>query len=428
MEPEKTIKQLTDELVSLRLQLEEANDTIEAIRSGQVDALVVKVNDGHKLYTLKSADQSYRVFIEKMTEGAVTLNKEGIILYGNYRFSELVQLPLSKVIGQPFQTFVALQDQKRFADIFSSGWKADCKGELLLTAAGKEVSVQISLAILELEDGLSLSAIITDLTKHNEAQQELKLKNRQLEEANLKLERSNNDLQQFASVASHDLQEPLRKIITFANIINDTFSGNSADIAARYVQKILSASGRMRNLIRDILSYSRLSQDNNMYELTNLTTLVEEVQDDFELVVEEKKARIIIDNLPEVQVNPGQIRQVFQNLISNSLKFCDKKRPPVIVISAERISRCDFNSPTQQDGKYYRVTIRDNGIGFDEQYASGIFALFHRLHSKDAFEGTGIGLAITQKIIEKHGGIIKASSEVNIGSSFTFILPALQNT
>jgi light-regulated signal transduction histidine kinase (bacteriophytochrome) len=363
-----------------------------------------------------------------MTEGAVTLNKEGIILYSNYRFAELVNLPLSKVIGQLFQSFIALPDQNRFVTIFNKGWKEDCKGEILLISGSKPVSVQLSLATLELENGFSLSAIITDLTTQNNAQQELKSKNNQLEEANLKLERSNNDLQQFASVASHDLQEPLRKIITFANIINDTLSDNSTEIAARYIEKILSASSRMRNLIHDILSYSRLSQDDNILKLTNLKLLIEEVQEDFELVLEEKKAKIIIHDLPEIEVNRGQMRQVFQNLISNSLKFSDKKRSPLITIKSERIGEPTFESRVREDGNYYRLTIQDNGIGFDEQYASGIFALFHRLHSKDSFEGTGIGLAITKKIIEKHKGLIMAKSKAGAGSSFIFILPAFQNT
>jgi two-component system CheB/CheR fusion protein len=185
MEPVKNIEQLTDELSSLRQQLEEANDTIDAIRSGQVDALVVKGKNGHQLYTLK-APTNYRVFIEKMTEGAVTLNKEGIILYSNYRFAELVNLPLSKVIGQLFQSFIALPDQNRFVTIFNKGWKEDCKGEILLISGSQPVSVQLSLATLELENGFSLSAIITDLTTQNNAQQELKSKNNQLEEANLK--------------------------------------------------------------------------------------------------------------------------------------------------------------------------------------------------------------------------------------------------
>jgi signal transduction histidine kinase len=182
----------------------------------------------------------------------------------------------------------------------------------------------------------------------------------------------------------------------------------------------------MRNLIQDILSYSRLSQSDNINQLTDLTLLVEEVQDDFELVLEEKKARIITEDLPEVEVNRGQMRQVFQNLISNSLKFADKERSPLIIIKCERIDRLSFESPSQKDGNYYRITVEDNGIGFEEQYASGIFALFHRLHSKDLFEGTGIGLAITKKIIEKHKGLIKATSKAGTGSSFIFILPALQ--
>ena len=421
-------RQLAEELKSLRLQLEEANDTIDAIRTGQIDALVVKGNNGHQLFTLKSADQTYRVFIEKMTEGALTLNKEGIILYCNHRFAALINLPLSQVIGLSFATFIASPDKDRFHRIFTNGWKEDCKDEITLLTQGHEVPVQISLAILELENGFSLSAIITDLTKQKEAQRELRLKNLQLEEANHNLELSNNDLQQFASVASHDLQEPLRKIMTFANIIKDTSSANASSVDTRYIHKIISASQRMKNLIRDILSYSRLSQNENNFKLTNLTLLVEEVKDDFELLLEEKQAQIITIDLPEIEVNRGQMRQVFQNLISNALKFSDSERLPVITITSKKIEKPEFESETSDYGNFYCVTVSDNGIGFDDQYAVNIFSLFQRLHSKDTFEGTGIGLAITKKIIEKHKGLIKANSIVGKGSSFIFILPASQNT
>jgi light-regulated signal transduction histidine kinase (bacteriophytochrome) len=229
-------------------------------------------------------------------------------------------------------------------------------------------------------------------------------------------------------VASHDLQEPLRKIMTFANIIKDTSSANASSVDTRYIHKIISASQRMKNLIRDILSYSRLSQNENNFKLTNLTLLVEEVKDDFELLLEEKQAQIITIDLPEIEVNRGQMRQVFQNLISNALKFSDSERLPVITITSKKIEKPEFESETSDYGNFYCVTVSDNGIGFDDQYAVNIFSLFQRLHSKDTFEGTGIGLAITKKIIEKHKGLIKANSIVGKGSSFIFILPASQNT
>ncbi|MCW3109205.1 MAG: domain S-box protein, partial [Segetibacter sp.] len=200
----KTYEELVNEVINLRLQLEEANDTIDAIRTGQVDALVVLGKKGHELYTLKTADQTYRLFIEKMTEGAVTLDPHGIILYSNSQFASMVNIPLSKVIGLSFYTFIAPAYKQNFEALFERGWKEDCKGEIGLVNDEKQVDFQLSLTSLELDEGVSLSIILTDLTKQKETQRQLKLNNQQLEEINHALEISNHDLQQFASVASHD--------------------------------------------------------------------------------------------------------------------------------------------------------------------------------------------------------------------------------
>ena len=171
MELYKTIEQLEEELASLRLQLEEANDTVEAIRTGQVDALVIKEDNGHQLYTLKSADQTYRVFIEKMNEGAVTLNEAGVILYSNTRFASMVNVPLSNVIGIEFSDFVSEQQLPLFNDLIKRGWKGDSKGEmLLLRPDGSLTPVLLSLTTLELDEGTALSVILTDLSIQKETE------------------------------------------------------------------------------------------------------------------------------------------------------------------------------------------------------------------------------------------------------------------
>ena len=195
----KTIRELQQEVEELRFQLAEATDTIEAIRTGQIDALVVHGDEGHQLYSLKSADQTYRFFIEKMTEGAVTLNPQGLILYCNSRFASMVNYPLSQVIGVSFIDFVAEDDKDTYKELFQQSWKSDCKGEILLCGANAATTpVQLSLTTLELEEGFSLSIILTDLTTQKRTQQQLKESNLQLEEINRALEISNHDLQQFA--------------------------------------------------------------------------------------------------------------------------------------------------------------------------------------------------------------------------------------
>jgi two-component system CheB/CheR fusion protein len=201
-----TYEQLLAENNELRFQLEEANDTIDAIRNGQVDALVVKGEEGHQLYTLKTADQTYRVFIEKMNEGAVTLNREGIILYSNSRFAAMVNEPLEKVIGIHFHTFIAEVSAGKYKEVIKDGWNNDCKGEVLLSGQdGKLTPCLLSCTTLDLDEGTALSLILTDLTDQKETEWELKIKNDQLEEAQNIAERLNNELEDTVRERTSDL-------------------------------------------------------------------------------------------------------------------------------------------------------------------------------------------------------------------------------
>lgn len=417
---------LEKELDELRHQLEEAKETIEAIRTGQIDALVVHGSNGHQLYTLKSADQTYRFFIENMAEGAVTINQQGIILYSNSRFAKMANKPLSKVIGFPFEEFIASDSLQAYKQLFEKSWQSECKGEVNLIDGGKPIPVQLSLTTIEIEKEISLSIILTDLTAQKNTQKQLRSNNEKLEEINLALELSNHDLHQFASIASHDLQEPLRKIQIFSSLMKDKENDLAPDIR-KYLDKIVESSGRMKNLIVDILNYSRLSANISRVENTDLNEVVNEIIEDFELIINEKKAIIRVNDLPVINVKRGQIRQVFQNIISNALKFSKPGEPPLIEIFSTRISQKSFDAEQNEDGLFYLISIKDNGIGFDEKYVNNIFDLFERLHSKDTYEGTGIGLAIAKKIIEKHHGLITASSKTGGGAEFKIILPISQS-
>lgn len=422
MNSAKTYDQLVKENERLLWQLEEATDIIQAIRTGQIDALVVKGENGHELYTLKTADQTYRVFIEKMNEGAVTLNAEGIILYCNSMFASMVNMSLSKVIGLAFQTFIAPHCVEDFKHIFERGWSQDGKYEISISSNDSLIPCQLSVTTLELDEGVSLSIIITDLTYQKEIQRLLKLNNERLETANSALEMSNHDLQQFASVASHDLQEPLRKILIFSGLLKSRHLKELPEESVQYLEKIIASSSRMKTMIIDILTYSGLSVHDNHFELTDLNTVIREVLEDFEILVEEKNAEFIIGQLPSIEANKGQMRQVFQNLIGNALKFCKPNEKPVI-----SIQNLTNGSVSNADAPgYCRISVKDNGIGFDEKYGDKIFSLFQRLNTKDRYEGSGIGLAITKKILDKHNGTIAANSQENVGSEFVVNLPLRQ--
>jgi len=259
---------------------------------------------------------------------------------------------------------------------------------------------------------------------NNQLEEKVKERTKELLKANRELEASNTELQQYASVASHDLQEPLRKIITFINIIQERFLGRIPE-AAFYINKVASSTERMRNLINDLLNYSRLSTS-SYFVSTDLNAILQETLSDLEVSIQEKGAKIEVEKLSSAEVIPGQIRQVFQNIIGNALKFSKDNRTPQIKIWSERTNAKLFSGNLDSAGNFLRIHIRDNGIGFNEAFLGKIFTLFQRLHGKDEYEGTGIGLAIVRKIIEKHNGIITANSKEGEGSTFIIVIPVKQ--
>lgn len=424
MKDPKTYEQLLRENAELSQRLEEATDTIDAIRTGQVDALVV--NDaiaGHQLYTLKTADHSYRVFIEKMNEGAVTLNGEGIILYANSRFASMLGATLSGIVGKVFESFVSVDCMPMFREVFGIAWQEDVQIEVKICNNHGTVPCQLSLTVLQLDEGPSLSIIITDLTFQKNIQRLLKENNQRLTTANAELETSNHDLQQFASIASHDLQEPLRKILIFANMIRDRHATDLPEESRKYLDKIISSSQRMRSMASDILNYSGLSTNAQAFDEVDLDAVIAEILDDYELLLQERNARVVVEGLPVIEGNRGQIKQVFQNLISNSIKFSRNDQPPEIRIFCNPAGSANG---TTAEFAFCHIVVADNGIGFEKEYQERIFSLFERLNNKDKYEGSGIGLSITRKIVERHHGTISAESTPGEGARFTISLPVKQ--
>jgi signal transduction histidine kinase len=242
-----------------------------------------------------------------------------------------------------------------------------------------------------------------------------------ISERTRQLERSNHDLEQFASVASHDLQEPLRKIQTFSGLAEKTV--NNEEASRLYLSKINSSAQRMAHLISAVLNYSRLSNASEPFEKVDLNEIFENVKSDLELIIDEKQATVEIPRLPSVRGIPLQLNQLFLNLVSNSLKFSENK--PVIRISCKiwmAHEMAMFKELSPQD-RYVELTFSDNGIGFEQQHAEKIFNIFQRLHSTKKYPGTGIGLALCKKIIDKHNGHITVKSEPGKGTEFHIYLP-----
>src|ERR1044072_5842634 len=248
---------------------------------------------------------------------------------------------------------------------------------------------------------------------------------RDLLQLNKDLENRNAELAQYAYLASHDLQEPLRKIITFIKIIEEKYLKDIPE-AKLEMSKVITSSERMRNLINALLSYSKLSAV-SLYTLVNLNEVVKDALADLEITIKEKQAVINVSQLPELEAIPGQMRQMFQNLLSNALKFSKADTRPVINIFSEPVNELLLEAVPDKNGTYVRIDISDNGIGLDESYIDKIFVIFQRLHGKTQYEGTGIGLAIVKKIIEKHNGIIGVKSKEGEGATFTIVLPVNQS-
>jgi PAS domain S-box-containing protein len=264
--------------------------------------------------------------------------------------------------------------------------------------------------------------VLHDITEIKKYEKELVMR---IEE----LHRSNQELEQFAYVASHDLQEPLRKIRAFGDRLATKYEEKIGEDGKIYVERMQSAASRMQTLIDDLLAFSRISRTTEPFWKGDIGGIISGILEDLEVAIEQKKAVITYGSFPEIEMIPTQIRQLFQNLISNALKFSRKDVVPRIEISAELVegSQLPQARTMYRDATFCRITVKDNGIGFDNKYLDRIFIIFQRLHGRNEFEGTGIGLAICKKIAEYHNGFISAESKLNEGSRFEIFLPINQN-
>ncbi|MBC7887233.1 MAG: PAS domain-containing protein [Ferruginibacter sp.] len=421
-------EKLNRENKQLQQQLKEARASIDAIKSGNIDAVVIANEKEFTIYTEKTSDKTYRILIEKMHEGAVTLNEDGIILYCNSYFANMVNHPLQKVMGTKFKNYIDTSSEDHFEVLLKSDREYALKQELYLSGSNdKIIPVRMSVNTLSLDNMNVLSIIITDLTIQNQHQEELKLRTKQLEQNVKELEIVNKDLTTFTYLSSHDLQEPLRKIQNLVSCILPGEEKNLSKAGRGYFQRIGQTAKRMQALIEALLTYSSAKSSERKFEKADLNSMVEEVKKDFEEIMLEKNATIIVADLCQPYVITLQFRQLLHNLIGNSLKFSKPKIPPRIKINSlmEQVRMLN-NEDLPTKAEYCHIIYTDNGIGFDPQYSERIFEVFQRLHSQEAYTGTGMGLAICRRIIENHKGIITASGKINNGTRFDIYIPSQQ--
>jgi two-component system CheB/CheR fusion protein len=273
---------------------------------------------------------------------------------------------------------------------------------------------------------------IDDITERKAAERQMQLFSNNLEikvkERTTSLEQTNLQLEQFAHTASHELQEPLRKIATFSKILKQNYSEGNVGKVKEYLDKIDSSSTRMSQLVQHLLELASITHEQHVLEKTNLNKILKNVLSDFELSIKEKNARIKISKLPEIDAAPFQMNQLFYDIIGNALKYSKHDTPVAIHISSHKLTVKEIKSHASlnQNLSYYELIFKDNGIGFDQKYAQRIFIMFQRLHNDSAYTGTGIGLATCKKIVQNYHGDIFAKGQVNKGASIHVILPTHQ--
>lgn len=273
--------------------------------------------------------------------------------------------------------------------------------------------------------GLSYRLLEQELARRQENLDQLRAFDDQLKGQIRQLETSNQELEQFAFVASHDLQEPLRKIQSFSNLITNRY-GNLFDAdSLMFMGKISGSAERMSKLIKDLLNFSRISNHQEKFEYVALQTIIQRILDDQELRIKGMNVRVELSDLPAIEAVSGQIDHLFTNLISNALKFTRPNVQPLLRIEVKPVPGHAY-AGLVTDRDYVEISVTDNGIGFDEKYLDHIFKVFQRLHGKSAYEGTGIGLAICKRVVMYHHGYITARSQPGVGTTFVVVLPESQ--
>jgi PAS domain S-box-containing protein len=372
----------------------------------------------------RKAEDKFRNLLECAPDSMIIVNEAGIIQLVNAQTLKMFGYSREEMIGQPVEVLMptryeSLHPFRRFSlfDTPSSRPVAEGFELFCLNKEGKEFPVEINLSPMETDEGKLLTAAIRDVSEKRQLEKMIRNTNitleRKVRQRTEELERKNKELEQFAYVASHDLQEPLRTIASFVDLLGKQYKSKLDDNADKYMDYILQSSDRMKTLIKDLLDYSRLGREKEARQV-NCNNIVGEVKADLNRVIRDNQAEVKAEELPVIEAYPTELKLLFQNLVSNSIKFRRPEVPPVVEIRASK------------ENGHWKFAFKDNGIGIEEQYLDRIFVIFQRLHNRTAYEGSGIGLAHCKKIVELHGGKIWVESEVGVGSIFYFTISEIQ--
>jgi signal transduction histidine kinase len=377
-----------EELEKLKAQLEEAEQTLEAIRAGGVDALVVYGQGGEQVFTLRGADEPYRIFVEQMNEGAMTVSLDGVILFCNRSFAGMADAPEESIMGSRVEQFLDSDDGAGFGTIVQG---AKTRAEMYVMRHGVRLPVQASFSRISGAGEEMMAVTVTDLSAQRAQEDELR--------------RANDELSGFCYSVSHDLRAPLRGIISGANMVLEDYVDDLPSSAFSHLTRIEKSAGYLGRLIDDLLAYSRLSQSTLHRHEIDLSEIARDIVADG-AVLDHGTPEWIIEEGLVANGDPRLVRLILENLMSNAAKYSSTREHAVITFG--RGEEAFF--------------VRDNGIGFEMTYAERIFRPFERLHTQEQFPGTGIGLANAKRIAAKHGGRVWANSTPGEGSVFFFTL------
>jgi two-component system sensor kinase FixL len=357
---------------------------------------------------LRESEERYRAVLKASPDAIVVYDTEGNCTYVNPAFTAIFGWTPEEVVGK--QLDHVPQDNRSetqlIIDSIHAGKSVSGKESRRYTKDGKILDVSISAGIHVGRDGTQVGSvhILRDITGRKQAEEKLK-------QIMAELRRSNAELEQFAYVASHDMQEPLRKILSFGDRLEARYAKALDERGRDYVERMQSAAKRMQSLINNLLTLSRITIKAQPFVRTSLADVAQKVMSDLELHIDRAGGRVEVGYMPTIDADPTQMHQLLQNLINNALKFRYPDKKPIVKVYGEMLN------------EVCKIIVEDNGIGFEEKYVDRIFGVFQRLHGRGQYEGTGVGLAICQKIAERHGGSITARSSPGQGATFIVTLP-----
>jgi len=360
----------------------------------------------------------FRAFVDAIDDSIVWFNTDGTIVYANASFLRDFGLTSEEAVGRQILDLLDGHERDqmsaRIERAFALTPENPMRVEEFRATTGEWLSSVFTAYFTSDGDLVTISDHARDQTQRQEAQQAL-------ESTNQRLAESNRDLQDFAYIASHDLQEPLRKISAFGDRLATKYGDSLDERGLDYLARIRSASGRMQTLIDDVLSFSRVATHGQAIEMADCGEVIAGVIEDLEIALAESGGRVDVGEMPVLPIDSSQVRQLFQNLIGNSLKFRKPDVAPVVAIDAAK-RPLDLPGRGLMDG--WEITVRDNGIGFEDKYVDRIFTVFQRLHNRTEYAGSGVGLAVCRRIVERHGGLLTANGSGGGGATFTIWLPA----